>query len=612
MRTYSRWIEELGRRETWEETVERYFTFLKDHVGDKVPDRIWAKAQEAVLRHDIVGSMRAKWAAGPAAKADNTTLFNCGFAVMDNVRAFAELLHNLMCGTGQGFRVLESDVAKLPVVSPIIGPDPRFKGTTITDDREGWAESVFNLMWHLYNGEDTRFDYSLIRPAGARLKTMGGRASGPEPLVRLHEFIRDTFNAARGRQLTTLEVHDICCMIAEIVVVGGVRRSSLISLSDLHDESVRDAKSGDWPMHRAMSNNSAVYWEKPDEATFFVEWSSLATSGSGERGISNLGAMRAHSPYRRDSSRIDGVNPCGEISLRDKGFCNLSEVVVRSEDTTESLQEKVELATWLGAIQSTFTNFPYLSEEWKQNAEEERLLGVSITGQMDAPHLMTAENLVTLKIAAWCAALEASEHLDINFPAAITCVKPSGTASLLVDASSGLHPRYAPYYIRRFRISATDTLLRMLRDQGVRFVPEVGQDEQTATTWVCEFPVKAPEGAITRHDLSAIDQLEYGKRLVENWCEHAASQTVYVDDHEWDEVGRWVYDNWDSVVGISFLPKSNHTYLLAPYEECDRGTYERMVAAFPTINYSQLSRYELEDQTIGSQEVACLGGACEI
>jgi ribonucleoside-triphosphate reductase len=622
VRTYARWIDELGRRENWGETVDRYVAFIRKHVGDKVPDVIFDRIREHIFGHEVMPSMRALWAAGPAAEVDSTTLYNCSFVVVDSIEAFSEILYILMCGTGTGFRVLQSDVDKLPFVPDMpLRPCDDFEGDegwVVDDSRAGWADSVKQLLIDLYSGRDRHFAFHEIRPRGARLKTMGGRASGPDPLIRLHEFIREIFNNARGRKLTTLECHDICNMIAEIVVVGGVRRSSQISLSDLSDELMRDAKTGNYPFHRAMANNSAVYAERPTEEQFWNEWSALANSGTGERGIFNLVGVRATAPDRRVSALIKGVNPCGEVALRDMGMCNLSEVVVRADDTLETLRWKVRYATWVGAIQSTFTNFPYLRPEWARNCEEERLLGVSLTGQMDAPHLMTPEILAILKRTALATAKEAASYLGINMPSAITLVKPSGTVSQVVDCSSGLHPRYADYYIRRYRISGTDPLFRLMKVQGFQFQPENGQgpeygySEEEVQTWVCEFGIKSPDGAVIRHEVSAIDQLEHYKTLMENWCEHNASLTVYVNEDEWDVVGQWVLDNWDSVNGVSFLPKIEHTYRLAPYEDCTKEEYDRLVSITPIIDYDRLFEFELEDHTTGSKEVACQGGACEL
>ena len=468
------------------------------------------------------------------------------------------------------------------------------------------------LMGSLYDGQNLYFDYSAIRPEGARLMTMGGRASGPAPLIKLHDFIRETMHNAQGRKLTTLEAHDICNQIAEIVVVGGVRRSSQISLSDLDDKDMRHAKEWPFPIKRAMANNSAIFREKPSAAQFLKEWASLALSGTGERGIFNLSAAQSRAPSRRYAPLIQGTNPCGEIMLRDMEFCNLSEVVVREDDDLDSLLDKVETATWLGVIQSTFTDFPYLRKEWKKNCDVERLLGVSLTGQMDNPSILTSEALKALKSRVLRISRKAANILGINVPVATTCVKPSGTVSQLVDSASGVHPRYSQYYIRRYRIAARDPLFMMMKDAGIKAHPENGQTEEEATTWVLEFPVKSPEGCITRKDVSALDQLSHYKNLQHNWCEHNASMTVYVRDDEWFEVGNWVYKNWDIINGVSFLPYDGGKYKLAPYEEIDARTYERLIKKLPVIDYTQLSKYELEDNTQGKSEFACVGDKCEI
>lgn len=625
IRTYSRWLDSHKRRETWPETIDRYISFLKKQVNGKVPHDLLDNIKQMMLEQKVVGSMRALWTAGPALERDSLTGYNCAFLAVDDIRAFSEILYILMCGTGVGFRVLKSDVDKLPVVpkeirQPLTAWDNAW---TVADNRTGWANSLLHLMSSLYRGKDVTMDYQLIRPSGARLKTMGGRASGPEPLERLHKFVRATFRNARGRHLTPIECHDICNMIADIVVVGGVRRSSQISLSDLNDEDMRNAKTGSYPFYRGMANNSAVYFEKPSEEVFWKEWYALAESGTGERGIFNLAGARANAPDRRLAYLIEGINPCGEIPLRSKGLCNLSEVIVRPNDTLESLTAKVEATTWLGAIQSTLTNFPYLRDEWRQNAEDERLQGVSLTGQMDAPHLMTERNLKHLKQVAINTAKEASEQLGINFSAAITCVKPSGTTSIVTDASPGMHPRFAKFYIRRIRISGTDPLYYMMRDQGFQFSPENGQrqkdqddpsawDVSQVRTWVCEFPSKAPEGAVTRHDITALQQLAHYKLLSNHWAEHSVSATIYVAPDEWDTVGNWVLENWNSINGLSFLPKTDHVYDQAPYEEITEAHYERLLAQTPKLDYSMLGFYEKDDNTTGSHELACVGGACEI
>jgi len=612
VRTYSRWIESLSRRETWPETVDRYINFLDTQRGEIITQKVLKKIKKYMLSFDVMPSMRAVWASGPAANQDNTTIFNCAFAEMDSIESFAECLYILMCGTGFGFSVTKEAIEKLPVI-PIfsVSPDPEI--IVIEDSKKGWADSLKILLTRLYSGKcNIHFDYSKIRPEGARLMTMGGRASGPDPLRRLHEFISHMFASAQGRKLTSLEVHDICNKIAEIVVVGGVRRSSQISLSDLTDEEMRSAKNPPFPPHRFMANNSAIYDKKPDAVTFLKEWASLASSGSGERGIFNLAGAKTKAPKRRDTSLIRGTNPCAEIMLRDKEFCNLSEVVIKANDDVDTLLDKVETATWIGVIQATFTHFPYLRKKWKQNCDEERLLGVSLTGQMDNPELLVPDVLKALKRKALKVAKHASDKLGIPMPAAVTCVKPSGTVSQLVNSASGLHARHSDYYIRRYRISANDPLFAMLRDQSVPLKPEVGQNFENATTWVVEFPIKSPEDCVTRNDVTAIEQLEHYKKLQENWCEHNASATIYVKDSEWFEVGNWVYRNWEYINGVSFLPHDGGIYELAPYEEITKEEYEKLIKNFPKIDYSQLSKYELEDNTQGSQALACVAGICEI
>jgi ribonucleoside-diphosphate reductase alpha chain len=482
----------------------------------------------------------------------------------------------------------------------------------VDDSREGWADSVKHLVTGLYAGKDVSFDYDQVRRKGSRLKTMGGRASGPEPLMALHHFIKETFSQARGRRLTPLEVHDCLNKVAEVVVSGGVRRSSQVSLSDLNDEQMRDAKVWPFPGHRAMANNSAVFYERPSPTVLMREFASLVDAGTGERGIFNMGSVLKNSPTRRDATKIAGSNPCLEILLRSRQFCNLSEVVARPTDDISSMIEKFKIATWIGVIQSTFTYFPYLSPEWQKNCEEERLLGVSITGQMDAPQLFEPEALKAYKTQVLFTAKQASKMLGINNPTATTCTKPSGTCSLLVDSSSGVHPRYAQYYMRRFRISATDPLLRMMVDQGFEAVPEVGQDPETAATWVVEFPVKAPEGAITRNDLSALDQLKWYLKVVSNYCEHNVSATVYYSEDEVMGILNFVYKHWNKINGVSFLPRDGGKYELAPYEEITKEQYEEALARTPRLDYSQLSRYELENHTTEVGSYACTGDRCEL
>ena len=609
-RTYSRWIEEEDRREDWPETIERFISFVISERPE-IPEKTINKIRKYMTEFSVMPSMRFLWAAGPAAKADNTCIYNCSFAKINSVEAFAECLYILMCGTGFGFSVEKEEVEKLPEV-PAIKSGRALAKIVIDDSKDGWADSVKTLMNSLYDGQNIYFDYSGIRLEGARLKTMGGRASGPSPLIKLHDFIRETMHNAQGRKLTTLEAHDICNQIAEIVVVGGVRRSSQISLSDLDDKEMRHAKEWPIPIKRAMANNSAIFREKPSAAQFLKEWAALALSGTGERGIFNLEAAQNKAPSRRYAPLIQGTNPCGEIMLRDMEFCNLSEVVVREDDDLDSLLDKVETATWLGVIQSSFTYFPYLRKEWKKNCDVEALLGVSLTGQMDNPSVLTSDALKALKSRVLRISRKASGILGTKMPAATTCVKPSGTVSQLVDSASGVHPRYSQYYIRRYRIAARDPLFALLKDAGIKCNPEVGQTKTNASTWVLEFPVKSPEGCITRKDVTALDQLRHYKNLQHNWCEHNASMTVYVREDEWFEVGNWVYQNWDIINGVSFLPYDGGKYELAPYEEIDVHSYERLIKTLPLINYTQLSHYEQQDNTQGKGEYACAGDKCEI
>jgi ribonucleoside-triphosphate reductase (thioredoxin) len=615
VRTYSRWIEDQGRRENWPETVNRYINFINEERGNKIPPKVLRKIKEKILSFDVMPSMRALWAAGAAAKSDNLTMYNCSYSRVDSPESFAEALYILMCGTGDGYSVrkqyMESE--KLPEVPEISQYN---KGSSVvSDSRSGWADSLKSLIDSLYNGEDIDFDYSKLRPKGARLLTMGGRSSGPAPLINLHTFVREVFLNAQGRKLTTLECSDIRNQVADTVVVGGVRRSSQIAFSDLDDELMRGAKN--WPFHprRSMANHSTVYETKPSAVEFLKEWSVLASSGTGERGISNLETAKKTAPKRRNKDLIDGSNPCHEILLRFKQLCNLSEVVIREDDDLDSLLEKVETAVWVGVIQSSFTHFPYLSKEWKENCDEERLLGVSLTGQMDNPQVLTVDALKALKARALKVAKHASVKMGINMSAAITCVKPSGTVSQLVDSASGIHTRYSKYYIRRYRISSNDSLFKMIKDQGVKVSPENGEEnkpEDQVSTWVVSFPMKAPENCITRDAMSAIDQLEWYKKIQTNWCEHNASMTVYVKDSEWFSVGNWVYENWDIVNGVSFLPYDSGHYKQAPYEEITESEYDKMAKAFPKIDYSQLSKYELEDNTEGAKTLACTSGVCEL
>lgn len=613
-RTYSKWLDDQKRREFYPESVDRYIEFLKSNIKSEktIPDKVWKKVRSSMMDLSVMGSMRALWAAGPAAEKDNVTMYNCSFLVMDCWIAFAEVLYILMCGTGVGFSVQQKYISQLPVIKQqTSGGAGLF---VIVDSREGWADALKFGMNAWANGQDVEFDYSQLRPKGARLKTMGGRSSGPEPLRKLLTYTRETMLKAQGRQLTDLEVMDMVCEIAEIVVVGGVRRSSLICISDLGSIEIRFAKDfskGAFPVRRYMANISATYDKKPSTEEFIEEWLAIVKSKAGERGIFNLHAAKKTSPIRRMAELIAGTNPCGEILLRIMQFCNLSEVVVRAGDDFETLREKVATAVWLGAMQSSFTFFPYLRPEWKANCDEERLLGVSLTGQMDNMELLNPHNLKLLKNYAIKVARQASKILGINMSVAITTGKPSGTVSQLVCCGSGMHLWWSQYHIRRYRISAHDPLFQMLRDNGVPYYPEVGQEFGSASTYVLEFPIKAPEGAKTRHDMNALQQLEWYKQIVTNWAEHNQSATIYVKDEEWLAVAKWVYENFSIINGISFLPDDGGQYELAPYEEITKEKYEERMALFPKIDYTQLSKYEEDDNTTGAKAYGCVGGACD-
>ena len=640
-RTYSRWQDKLGRRETWEEAVDRYFSYFEKKFGDKVPAKVFKKARKNTTEMGAMPSMRAFWTAGDALDASHVAGYNCCYLAFKDLRSPVELFYILMCGTGVGFSIEHMYIDQMPVVEHQTGSGAGVH--IVADSKEGWADSLDAGLKAWFGGQDIEFDYSLVRKRGSRLKTMGGRASGPEPLRELHRTVRDIVLKAQGRKLKSIEWLDIGNKIAEVVVVGGVRRSSEITFSDLDDNDIRDAKDfskGAFPISRFMSNNSAVYWEKPDAVTFLKEWTALAASGAGERGIFNATNTTSQAPRRKKDNKLR-CNPCGEILLRDSQFCNLTEVVVRKGDTFATLTDKVKSAVWMGAMQSCLTDFPYLRPEFKINCEEERLLGVSLTGQMDNPKLLTKERLSDLKAIAIEECEKACRCLDINMSVAITTGKPSGTVSQLVDSASGAHTRFAAFYIRRVRISATDPLCRMLKKFGVPMSPENGQgpekviaeraklmgfgrdadeakllipewDESQVDTWVLRFPEKAPEGAMTRHDMTAIEQLEWYKKIRQSWCEHNQSITVYVRDDEWLKVGSWVYDNFEHISGVSFLPYDGGKYEQAPYEEINKHEYTKLKAEFPKIDYSELSAFEIEDNTTGAQSYACTAAGCEM
>jgi len=613
---YARWIEETGKRETWGETVSRYMdNIVRPVAGD---DSYINKIEQAILSLDVMPSMRSLMTAGPAASRDNTSMYNCSYLAVNNIKSFDQAMFILLCGTGVGFSVERQNVSKLPEV-----PDKLFSSETtivVKDSKEGWAKSLRQLIALLYSGEIPKWDVSKVRPAGARLKTFGGRASGPAPLIDLFNFAINTFTAAKGRKLSSIECHDLMCKIGEVVVVGGVRRSAMISLSNLSDDRMRHAKSGAWwenDKQRALANNSVSYTEKPDALSFMREWTALVESGSGERGIFNREASKKQAGLngRRDVNYEFGTNPCSEIILRPSQFCNLTECVVRATDTVGDLERKVRLATILGTIQSTYTHFPYLTKEWSTNTEEERLLGVSLTGIMDN-RLTTLKNgglaktLRHLKQVAVDTNKEWAERLNIPVATAITCVKPSGTVSQLVDSSSGIHARHSPYYIRTVRGDTKDPLTQFMKDKGVPNEPCVMKPD---TTVVFSFPQKAPTGAVCTSDMTAIEQLEMWLMYQRNWCEHKPSVTINVKADEWFEVGAFVYKYFDEMSGVSFLPYNEHTYQQAPYQECDKSTYKEMLKLMPkSLDWSELSEYEQEDNTSGSQTMACSGDSCEI
>ena len=627
---YSRWLENENRRETWEETVDRYFTFFEKHLKDNhnyVEDKeVVEELRAAVLNLEVMPSMRALMTAGTALERENVAGYNCSFVAMNNLKSFDEILYVLMCGTGVGFSVERDFVNKLPTLAEEFSDSH----TTIVvqDSKLGWAKAYRELVSLLVNGQVPKWDLSKVRPAGARLKTFGGRASGPEPLEDLFRFTVDSFSKAAGRKLNSIEVHDIVCKIAEIVVVGGVRRSALISLSSLTDERMRDAKTGQWwdaNPQRALANNSVAYKERPEIGTFMDEWVSLYKSKSGERGMFNRKAavdqvasvqeLRGDDHVGRNSNHEFGTNPCSEIILRDKEFCNLSEVVIRVDDDKESLMRKVRLASILGTWQSTLTNFKYLSSVWKKNCEEERLLGVSLTGIMDCPltngeTLGLAELLTDLRVEAVDVNKQFAEKIGINQSASVTCVKPSGTVSQLVDAASGIHARHSPYYIRTVRADIKDPLCKFMIDKGFPAEPCVMKPDHTM---VFSFPIKSPENATCRSDMTAMEQLEMWLTYQNYWCEHKPSVTITVKEDEWMDVGAWVWKHFDQVSGISFLPHSDHSYRQAPYQDATKEEYEELLEKMPTdIDWSELQKYEEEDNTAGTQTMACSGDACEI
>lgn len=606
---YARWLEKEGRREDWDETVERYLDFF-EFSGDLRRDLF-----RSIHGLEVMPSMRALMTAGPALRRCNVAGYNCAYLPVDNLRSFDEAMYILMCGTGVGFSVEDKYVSKLPVVSETLEKSDTV--IKVGDSKEGWAKSLRELLALLMWGQIPSWDVSGVRPAGARLKTFGGRASGPAPLEDLFHFAINIFKTARGRKLSTLECHDLMCKIGDVVVVGGVRRSAMISLSDLNDDKMRHAKSGNWWLtapHRALANNSAVYDVDPDMETFFGEWKALYDSKSGERGIFSRAASRqvVERTGRRDPDWEWGTNPCSEIILRPFEFCNLTEVVVRSDDTLESLKKKIELATILGTFQSTLTDFKYLRERWANNCNDERLLGVSLTGICDNLSLITQPALLsTLRETAIEVNKSWASKWGINPSASITCVKPSGTVSQLVDSSSGLHSRHAPYYLRTVRADNKDPLTSFLKDVGIYSEPAVGKEDSTTVFY---FPMKSPEGAMTRHNETALSSLELWKLLQEGFCEHKPSATISVREDEWLELGASVFRQRSSISGISFLPYDGGSYTQAPYQELTKEEWDAWIAKHPTpeIDWSLLKDYEKEDHTTASQELACVGNTCEL
>jgi len=621
---YARWIDEENRREDWHETVTRYVEYIcsslekyNDFIVDKkLKDQIY----EYILNTNVMPSMRGLMTAGPALERDNTCLYNCSYLPVDSLRSFDEAMYILMCGTGVGYSVESKYVNQLPTINEHFEDSSTV--IVVDDSKAGWAKALRELIALLYQGQVPSWDVSQIRPAGARLKTFGGRASGPDPLHRLFKFTVETVRNAAGRKLTSLEAHDIMCKIAEVVVVGGVRRSAMISLSDLEDRNMASSKSGSWweyNSQRALANNSAVYESKPTMEVFMAEWKSLYDSKSGERGIFSRDAAKrvASKNGRRDTDYEFGTNPCSEIILRPFEFCNLTEVVVKEGDTLQDLLNKVEVATILGTFQSTFTRFKYLRKQWQKNCDEERLLGVSLTGQLGHRVLNGSEG--EDKLVEWLTSMREkavevnakyANKLGINSSAAITCVKPSGTVSQLVGCSSGMHPWHNEFYARTIRADNKDPITTLLKDFGVLNEPDVMKPSETT---VFTFPIKAPDGALTRKDLSAVEHLELWLTYQIYWTEHKPSITISVKENEWMAVGAWVYEHMDELSGVSFLPYSDHTYQQAPYQDITESEYNELLTKTPaTIDWNWLSYYESSDGTTGSQDLACVAGYCEV
>jgi len=619
---YARWIDSVNRRESWEETVDRYIGYMTDvQCKGKIPKDVKDELRESVLHLEVMPSMRCMMTAGKALEIDNAAAFNCSYTSIDDMAAFPEILYILMCGSGVGYSVERQFICTLPTVAEHLKPSRTI--VKVEDSRMGWADAYRELISMLYQGRIPEWDVTEVRPAGMRLKTFGGRASGPEPLVDLFRFTIETFKGAAGRKLNSIECHDICCKIGEVVVVGGVRRSAEISLSNPSDDRMRYAKSGNWAdvtPWRQMANNSACYTEKPGMDVFMREWLSLYESKSGERGIFNReAAQKQASKYgRRDPNHHFGCNPCSEIILRSNQFCNLSEVVVRPHDGQKELMRKVRLATIMGTMQATLTNFRYLRPIWKKNTEEEALLGVSLTGIMDNELLSgrkgkkeLKEVLELLREHAVKVNKEWAAKMGINPATAITCVKPSGTVSQLVDCASGIHARFSKYFMRRVRADKKDPMAQMMKQTGFPCEDDLYKPEHQ---WVFSFPMKAPQGAITTGEMSAIDHLELWKMYQQHWCEHKPSCTIYVRENEWMDVGAWVYHNFDAVSGIAFLPYTSHSYKQAPYQEFTEAEYNKMLESMPkSVDWLKMKDFEADDSAVNHKEYACNGnGSCEI
>ena len=626
-RTYSKWQDGLGRRETWIETVDRFMAYMKKNLGKKLSEKDYPLIREAILKQEICPSMRLLWSAGEACEKTNVWAYNCSYVAPSAWQDLGEIMYILMCGAGLGFSVESETVQKFPQIRRQTGK--KLTTHVVEDSKEGWADAFVHACKTWADGYDVEFDYSKVRPSGSRLKTAGGRASGPQPLIDLINFTKIKILARQGKRLTNLDLHDVICQIGLIVVAGGVRRSALISLSDIDDETMRKSKHGQFWIdngQRSMANNSTVYNQKPSASEFLNEWVELIKSGTGERGIFNRGGLMTQLPKRRidnwkkagiidDQNVIIGLpgsNPCGEITLRSKQFCNLTSIVVRPNDKVEDLKRKVRLSTILGTYQATLTHFGYLSKEWKENCDDEALLGVSITGYYDNKTIRNEKVLNELRDEGIRTNKEYAKKFGINHSTCITTIKPHGNSGQLLYVGSGMHPWYAKYYIRRVRIATNDPLFQLIKDQGVPSKAEIGYSTANSTVAVLEFPIKAPQNAITRNEVSAIDLLNEWKRLKVNYIEHNPSVTIYVGPDEWIKVANFVYENWDIVGGLSFLPRSEHVYQLAPYEEITEEEYEKRMKEIKHIDFSKLVYYEQEDNTVGAKEFACVSGVCSL